>query len=176
MGVRASVLTFAYGGVSTTATRVRYMADGVGRVTIVVSQRAVGRAFANGEMDRLATRIVDGPELERIVARALGSPGVERIVARIIESPVVQEAIARVVDDVVERLRDSEALWRLIDDVVQSPVVTDAIAHQGAGFADQVNDQIRERSRTVDEKLERAAWRLLRRRAQPGGPAPSAAT
>jgi hypothetical protein len=174
MGFRAAVLTLPYWGVSTTATTVRYVAGGVGRVTVVVSQRAVGSALANGDVDRLAARVVDGPELERIVARALASPGVERIVERIIESPVVQEAIARVVDDVVERLRDSEALWHLIDDVIQSPVVTDAIAHQGAGFADQVNDQIRERSRTVDEKLERAAWRLLRRRSQPGGPAPAA--
>jgi hypothetical protein len=174
MGLRTTVLTLAYGGVSTTATTVRYVAGGVGRVTVVVSQQAVGSALANGDVDRLAARIVDGPELDRIVARALESPGVERIVARIIESPVVQEAIARVVDDVVERLRDSDALWALIDDVIQSPVVTDAIAHQGVGFADQVNDQIRERSRNFDAKLERAAWRLLRRRTQPGGAAPAA--
>src|SRR5919197_2765334 len=174
MGLRAAVLTLAYQGVSTTATTVRYMAGGVGRVTVVVSQQAVGSALANGDVDRLASRIVDGPELERIVARALESPGVERIVARIIESPVVQEAIARVVDDVVERLRDSEALWALVDDVAASPVVTQAITQQGVGFADQVNDQIRERSRDVDAKLERAAWRLLRRRTQPGGAAPAA--
>jgi hypothetical protein len=174
MGVRTTVLTLAYKGVSTTATRVLYMADEVGRVTVVVSERVVERALASEDVDRLAARIVNGPELERVVARALESPGVERIVARIIESPVVQEAITRVVDDVLEQLRDSEALWGLIDNIVQSPVVTDAIAQQGAGFADQVNDQIRERSRTVDEKLERAAWRLLRRRSQPGGAAPAA--
>jgi hypothetical protein len=174
MGLRAAVLTLAYEGVSTTATTVRYVAGGVGRVTVVVSQQAVGSALANGDVDRLAARIVDGPELDRIVARALESPGVERIVARIIESPVVQEAIARVVDDVVVRLRDSDALWSLVEEIVQSPVVTDAIAHQGVGFADEVNDQIRERSRNVDAKLERAAWRLLRRRPQPGGAAPAA--
>lgn len=176
MGLRATVLTLAYGGVSTTATTVRYVTDGMGRATVVVSERVVGQALANGEIDRLTTRIIEGPELERIVARALESPGIERIVARIIESPVVQEAIARLVDDVVVRLRDSDALWELVEEVVQSRVVTDAIAHQGLGFADQVNDQVRERSRSVDDKLERAAWRLLRRRAQPGGPAPSAAT
>jgi hypothetical protein len=174
VGLRTTVLTLAYEGVSTTATTVRYVAGGVGRVTVVVSERVVESALASEEVDRLAERIVNGPELERVVARALESPGVERIVARIIESPVVQEAIARVVEDVVARLPDSEALWALVDDVIQSPVVTDAIAHQGAGFADQVNDQLRERSRNADAKLERAAWRLLRRRTQPGGAAPAA--
>ena len=54
-------------------------------------------------------------------------------------------------------------MWALIDVIAQSPAVTDAITQQGAGFADQVAAEVRERSRSLDARLERGAWRLLRR-------------
>src|SRR4051794_41810979 len=66
----------------------------------------------------------------------------------------------------------------LIDVTAQSPAVTDAITQQGAGFADQVAGEVRDRSRTLDARLERGAWRLLRRRARTppaSGPVPPAA-
>jgi hypothetical protein len=79
---------------------------------------------------------------------------------------------------VVGDLPSSEAMWALIDVIAQSPAVTDAITQQGAGFADQVAGEVRERSRSLDARLERGAWRLLRRRARTppaGGPVPPAA-
>jgi hypothetical protein len=51
--------------------------------------------------------------------------------------------------------------------------VAEAITAQGYGFADQVGDDIRERSRGADARLERLAWKVLRRRSPPGGAAPS---
>jgi hypothetical protein len=42
--------------------------------------------------------------------------------------------------------------------------VTDAIAHQGAGFADQVAGELGERSRRADARLEGIVRRLLHRR------------
>jgi hypothetical protein len=121
-------------------------------------------------------RLVDqlAPELERIVEQALEKPGVERLLTEIVESRAVREAVARVADDAVLRLRTSEAMWTLVDDIAASPVVTEAITQQGHGFADQVSDQIRERSRSADARLERAAWRLFRR--GPSGPSASGAT
>jgi hypothetical protein len=52
----------------------------------------------------------------------------------------------------------------VVDEVARSPAVTEAIAHQGAGFADQVAGELGERSRRADARLERVARRLLRRR------------
>jgi hypothetical protein len=135
-------------------------------------QQIADRLLADGFAERLAERILEGPELERIVERALTSPGMERLANMVVQSAVVQKAIGQVVDDTVERLRDSPAMWTLLDDIMQSPAVAEAITQQGAGFADQVGAEVRERSRTVDEKLERAAWRLLRRRARAAAEAP----
>lgn len=133
----------------------------------------VDRALADGLADRVAQRIVDGPELERIVDMALASPAIERTLTSIVASHVVQEAVDRVADDAMARLRDSEAMWALIEEIARSSAVTEAIAHQGVGFADQVGDDIRERSRNADARLERAAWRLLRRRPAVPTPEPS---
>jgi hypothetical protein len=149
----------------------RRAGDGLERATIAI----IDGALADGIADRIADRLLAGPELERIVAKALEQPGVERIVNQLIASPVIQDAIARVADDAIARLRDSPAMWALIDEIAQSPSVSEAITAQGYGFADQVGDDIRERSRHADARLERLAWRLLRRRSPPGGAAPSTA-
>ena len=143
-----------------------------------VPERLAERMLAQGIADQIATRLLAGPELERIVERALESPGMERVVDRIVESRLIEQTITRVVDDVVGDLPSCEAMWALIDVIAQSPAVTDAITQQGAGFADQVAGEVRERSRTLDARLERGAWRLLRRRARTppaGGPVPPAA-
>jgi hypothetical protein len=63
-------------------------------------------------------------------------------------------------------------MWTLLEEIMHSPAVAEAITQQSLGFADQVGDEVRERSRTVDDKLERAAWRLLRRRPRPVADAP----
>jgi hypothetical protein len=94
--------------------------------------------------------------------------------AQVVESRVVEEATTHVVEDVVVRLRQSPALWALIDEVAQSPAVLDAIAQQSAGLADQVGVELRERSRSADDRLERAAWRVFHRRPAGEG-APGAA-
>jgi len=173
----------------------RRAGDGLGRATIAIIDGALAssyadeavtrivdsrvpelvaeRLLADGIADHVAERLLSGPELERIVAMALEQPGVERIVSQVVASSVIQDAIARVADDAIARLRDSPAMWALIDEIAQSPSVTEAITAQGYGFADQVGDDIRERSRHADARLERLAWRLLRRRSPPGGAAPS---
>jgi hypothetical protein len=71
-----------------------------------------------------------------------------------------------VVEDAVDRLRDSPAMWRLLEEVMQSPAVAEAITQQGMGFADQMAGAVRGRARTADARLERLAGRLLRRRSE----------
>jgi hypothetical protein len=94
------------------------------------------------------------------------------MLTRVIESRVVEETVARVMDDVAVRIPQSQAMWALIDEIAQSPAVTEAITQQGFGFADQVADDLRERSRKADARLERAAWRVFRRRSPGSRPGP----
>src|SRR4051794_8015006 len=134
------------------------------------AERIAERMLVDGIAERLAQRLLAGPELERLVALALSSPGMERLVTQVVESRVVDEAVTRLIDDAASRLAESEPVWRLVDIIAQSPAVTEAIAQQGAGFADQVAGEVRDRSRNIDARLERGAWRLLRRRVQGSGP------
>jgi hypothetical protein len=115
-------------------------------------------------VERLADVIGEDPELERIVARAVDSAAMERMVVRVLESKLVDEA--------VRRLLEGEELWLVVDEIAQSPAVTEAIARQSVSFADQVAGQVRDRSRSADARLERAAKRVLRRGSATGPDAP----
>jgi hypothetical protein len=126
-------------------------------VEAVLDSRTAGEV-----VDRVATRVLRGPELERVVEAALASPAVERALARVIESELV--------DRTVTELLQSEQLWRLVEEIARSPAVTDAIASQSMGFADQVAGGVRSRSREADAWLERVARRVVGRRAPDGGP------
>jgi hypothetical protein len=72
----------------------------------------------------------------------LESAAAERLVARVIESGLL--------DEVVHRLVESEDLWLLVEEIARSPAVTDAITRQSGGFADQVANGVRARSRSAD--------------------------
>jgi hypothetical protein len=141
-----------------------------------VAQTIGDRLLEDGIAEQVAVRLLDGPELERIVELALESPGAERVLTQIVDSRVVDETVVRVMEEVAARLPQSAAMWTLIDEIAQSPAVTEAITQQGVGFADQVAGEVRERSRKADARLERAAWRLLRRRPRPGGPGEAPST
>jgi hypothetical protein len=76
---------------------------------------------------------------------------------------------------IADRVLASAEFWRLVDEVAQSPALAEAIARQGAGFADQMADEVGERTRRADAGLERAARRILHREPRPspgGGPFP----
>jgi hypothetical protein len=115
----------------------------------------VERALADGVVERAVARVLDGPELERVTVAALDSPAMERLVASAMDS--------RLVDETVARLLESEDLWLLVEEIAQSPAVTDAITQQSMSFVDEIADGFRERSRSADAWLERAAHRALRR-------------
>ena len=139
-------------------------------------ERAVMRTLESDGMERLVAQMVDSPGMERIIACAVESPGMQRIVTGAVQSPGMERVVAsvfesRLLDEVVERLLASEELWRLVDEVARSPAVTDAVTQQTAGFADQVAVDVRNRSRSGDELLERTTRRLLRRRPRPDPPA-----
>lgn len=126
---------------------------------------------------RAVDRVLDSPELERVMVEAVES----RRVQTALQVAISSEAANRLVDSffdsgmfdrLVERLLESEGLWHLIDEVAQSPAVMAAVSQQGLTFADQVGEQVRDRSRRADDWLERAAWRVIRRRNRLAAEAP----
>jgi hypothetical protein len=123
--------------------------------TLRLEKRAVVFIFESAGLDGVLSATLDSSRFQTAFARALEGEGARRAVDSFFES--------RVFDQVVDRLLASDALWRLVDEVAGSPAVTAAISEQGLGFADQVGDEVRARSRTADDWLERAARRLSRR-------------
>jgi hypothetical protein len=166
LGRRAEDLTLA---ALDAALASRLGAEAVDRVLgSELASRAVSRALEGplieavardavryAVIERLANGLSDDPELERLLGRALESPATERMLVRVLES--------RLVDEAVRRLLDGEELWLVVDEIAQSPAVTEAIARQSVSFADQVAGQVRDRSRSADARLERAARRVLRK-------------
>ena len=143
---------------------------------------AVGAALDLGMtiQRRAVDRVLDSPELERVMVEAVES----RRVQTALEVAISSETANRLVDSffdsgmfdrLVERLLESDGLWHLVDEIAQSPAVMAAVSQQGLTFADQVGDQMRDRSRRADDWLERAARRIIRRREESAADAADAA-
>ncbi len=131
---------------------------------------AIGATFEAGMslQRRAIDRVLNSRELERILSAALESNRVQAALRRALESEGATQLVdsffdSNLFDRVIERLAASDALWRLIDEIAVSPSVTAAISQQGLGFADQIGDEMRIRSRKADDWLERAARRLTHR-------------
>jgi hypothetical protein len=132
------------------------------------AREAAGRSASRAALGALDA-LLDSDFADEALRRMLASPGMDRLSARAIESPAAERLVGRVIqspllDHAVERLLESEDLWLLVDEIARSPAVTDAIGHQGIGFADQVADVVRHRSLRADDRLEAVARRLLLRR------------
>jgi hypothetical protein len=120
-----------------------------------LERRALDRVLDSEEIDRIVVTTLDSERLQAAVRRALDSEGAQRLVDSLFDSGLI--------DHLLQRLGESDALWRLIDEIAQSPAVLAAVSQQGLGFADQVGDEMRTRSRRADDWLERAARRLVHR-------------
>ena len=141
------------GGRAASAT-LRPLTGAVGAVAeagISLEQHAVDRLLDSGELER----VLDSARLQAIVGQLIRSEGATRLIDAFFDSGLF--------DRVVDRLLVSDGLWRLIDEVASSPAVMAAVSQQGLGFADQLGDVVRERSRKGDRRLERVADRLTRR-------------
>ncbi len=125
---------------------------------IDLERRAMDRLIESGELERLLA----SARIQSVAAQLLDSDGARRLVDAFFDSGLF--------DQFVDRLLASDALWRMIDEIAASPAVTAAISQQGLGFADQVGDELRSRSRTADAWVARAARRLTRR--EPGAVPP----
>jgi hypothetical protein len=124
-----------------------------------VAEQAVDRIVSSELTQRAVSTALRGPlvaSVGRDLIALADRPDTERLVGELIDS--------RLLDQIVERLLQSEELWLMVDEIARSPSVTDAISHQSIGFADQVAGVVRDHSRSADDRLERVARRLVRRR------------
>ena len=128
-------------GMRPAATALTAVQRRVEDAVLAAAEDAIDRAIANGLVERLVDRLLAEGVIERAVDRVFD----ER----------------RIVDELVNRLIESEELWVLVDSIAKSPAVTEAIGRQSIGFADQVAGEVRERSRNADARLERVARRAL---------------
>ncbi|MBV8947598.1 MAG: hypothetical protein JO046_01360 [Solirubrobacterales bacterium] len=189
---RARVLLIGIPG-RAAATTLRPLTGMMGRaaaVGVVVERRAVDRLLESSELERTLNAAVDSLRIQASLERAFQSDSVKRLVDGLFDSGLLDQVFERMFesglldrvidqmfdsglfDRILERLLASEGLWHMIDEIAASPSVTAAISQQGLGFADQVTDEVRARSRKADDWLERAARRLVHRPPRPLPPDP----
>lgn len=153
-------------------------AAGVG---ISLERRAVDRVLESDELERVLNATVNSAQVQSALVQATQSEAVDRLVDGLFASGVVDRLLDRLLDSgaldrFLVRLLSSEGLWTMIDEIAASPAVTAAISQQGLSFADQVGDQMRDRSRKADDWVERAARRLVHRQPRVGPPEPNPGT
>jgi hypothetical protein len=124
-------------------------------VGVSLERKAVDRVLESGEIERIMLEVIESPGIQAALEKVLSSPAAFRLVDALFDSGLF--------DHILERLVASDALWKMIDEIAGSPAVMAAVSQQGLGFADQVGDQVRDRSRQADDWLERAARRLAHR-------------
>ena len=102
-------------------------------------------------------------------AERRASAAASKLTLAALDATLTSETAAQAVDrivrsDLVERAIERVFETRILDEVARSPAVTEAIGTQSIGFADQIAGVVRDRSRTADDRVERMARRVLRRR------------
>lgn len=122
------------------------------RAGVGAERRAVDRLLDGGELERMLTGTLNDARIQAILRRVLESDGAKHLIDGFFDSGLF--------DHFIERLLASDALWRLVDEVAQSPSVMAALSQQSLGFAGQVGQAARDRSRRADDRFERIASRV----------------
>ena len=133
-----------------------------------LERRAVDRVLDSDELERVVIVAINSTHIQAALKQALESDGATQLIDTLFNSGLIDRFLAGLVDSgtldrFFDRLLTSDGLWHLIDEIAGSPAVTAAVSQLGLGFADQVGDQVRDRSRKADDWMERAARRLIGR-------------
>jgi hypothetical protein len=116
----------------------------------------------------MVERVAASPLAGRALRAALEGPLVEALARDLVRYRVADRLLSEeLAEQTTARVLESEELWLLVEEIARSPAVTEAIARQSVGFADQVAGGVRARSRSADAWLELRARRILRRRPAP---------
>jgi hypothetical protein len=129
--------------------------EAAAEASLSLERRAVNRVLESEELERVVIVAINSVHIQAALKQALESDGAVQLVDSLFASGLI--------DRFFERLLASESLWHLIDEIAASPAVTAAISQQGLGFADELGDEVRSRSRKADDWMERAARRLIGR-------------
>jgi hypothetical protein len=150
-----------------------------------VAVRAADAVLADDSVERLLAHVIDQPAVDRLIERALASSALEERIVAVLEQPALERVFERALASrfaqaATDQLLASEELRRVVGHVARSDEVRDALASQTHGLVDDVSDQLRDRTATVDDRMEGVARRLLRRHARTSplasfdeGPAPA---
>jgi hypothetical protein len=141
--------------------------EAAAEASLSLERRAVNRVLESEELERVVIVAINSAHIQAALKQALESEGAVQLVDSLFASGFI--------DRFFERLLASESLWHLIDEIAGSPAVTAAVSQQGLGFADELGDEVRSRSRKADDWMERAARRLIGR-SQRVIPEPDAST
>jgi hypothetical protein len=106
-------------------------------------------------VERVASQVLRELDIERIVVAVLEDERTERLIVHVLES--------RLLDDLTERVLESPELERVIEHVAQSPQLLDAVTQHTETLAGEMVEDVRSRSRRVDDVAERTVRGWLRR-------------
>lgn len=129
---------------------------------------AIDAVVGSEAVQETVERVLSGPAVASALETILSPETIDMIADEVARSQMVQKItvaameageIAPIVDAFLER----EELWILVQTIAESPAVIDAVRQQGFGFADQVGDEVRGRSRTADQVLARTARTFIGR-------------
>jgi|GEM_PF-1230095 len=139
---------------------------------------AIEAVIGSDAVEESIDRLLSSPAIERLIQTALSGPLVDALSRELVRQRVVERITttlieAGVFEPIVDAFLERPELWVLVDQIAQSPSVGDAIRQQSFGFADQVGDEVRGRSRSADDILARAARRIVGRRGQMAAQMPS---
>jgi hypothetical protein len=165
LGVLGPIAGLGARAAATTLRPIAGVVEAAAGAGLSLERRAVNRVLESDELERVVIVAINSAHIQTALKQALESDGAAQLIDSLFDSGLL--------DRFFERLLASEALWHLIDEIASSPAVTAAISQQGLGFADELGDQVRSRSRKADDWMERAARRLIGRQpkvlpAEPG--------
>lgn len=123
---------------------------------------AVARSVAEHRVvERVAVQVLDIVDTDRIVDAVLSDPRMESLAIRVLES--------RLVDAVTDRVLASPELQRVVEHIAESPEVRAAVTQHTEGLAAEVVSDVRQRSESADDVVERRVRGWLHR-PRPDGP------
>ena len=158
----------ADGRASTARARVRLEELAAGLLSAPEFERTVDAACAGPLTDAIARSLAEHRVPERVAAQILASMDLDVLVDSVLEDERTDRLVAQVLDSrftdrLTDRVLDSPELQRVVQHVAASPDVLAALSHHTETMAEEMIDEVRDRSQRVDDLAERTVRGWLRR-------------